>query len=445
MILFFDTETSGLPKDWNAPVSELDNWPRLVQIAWILCDYNGNRIESEDFIIIPESFKIPTESTKVHGITTKEALNEGISLNIVLNRFNSLIEKSDIIVAHNIAFDEKIIGAEFLRKGITSILDDKRKICTMKSSTDFCKIPGNYGYKWPKLSELHIKLFGEDFNEAHDASVDINATEKCFWELIRLKVLELNIQNNNTKANNIPVLDNLEEYIKQNNIQNIPLAPVAKALIYLDTKLTQTLPHDTIKKEIEFLNDIYTVRNDALQYEYKMNSKQSEFISLLNGKIISKYNESSILNKEHLKTVEDKKRMLHTFGLMATPKDKEIVPILYKYYVELYLDFIINNNSPLLELNEFKAIALKKHKNEPNSNCYIATMAYGDINHPNVILFRLFRDKILSTHTIGRYFIKLYYLISPYLVRFCIKNHNIVNHTRKFLDYLLENYIKIKI
>ena len=40
-----------------------------------------------------------------------------------------------------------------------------------------------HGYKWPKLSELHIRLFGEDFDEAHDAAMDINATEKCFWKI----------------------------------------------------------------------------------------------------------------------------------------------------------------------------------------------------------------------------------------------------------------------
>ncbi|MHA7056780.1 hypothetical protein ACWGOQ_0006140 [Aquimarina sp. M1] len=62
-----------------------------------------------------------------------------------------------------------------------------KKLCTMLTSTNYCKISGNYGYKWPTLSELHIKLFGEDFEGAHDASADIMATEKCFWEMKRLE------------------------------------------------------------------------------------------------------------------------------------------------------------------------------------------------------------------------------------------------------------------
>ena len=183
MYLFFDTETTGLPKNWKAPVTDLNNWPRMIQIAWIFCDNEGNRIESDDFIIKPENFTIPVEASRVHGISTEKAINEGVELETVLFKFSKLVEQADFIVAHNISFDEKIVGAELLRKGIESDFGRKRKLCTMHASTDYCRLLGPYGYKWPKLSELHIKLFGVDFDEAHDASVDINATEKCFWEM----------------------------------------------------------------------------------------------------------------------------------------------------------------------------------------------------------------------------------------------------------------------
>ena len=189
MYLFFDTETTGLPRDWNAPVTDLSNWPRMVQIGWILCDNEGNRVESDGYIIKPENFTIPVESSLVHGISTARAMSEGVSLERVLSQFEDLIERSDYIVGHNISFDEKIVGAEFLRKNIRSSFNNKRSLCTMKLSTDYCRIPGRYGYKWPTLSELHIKLFGEDFEEAHDASVDINATERSFWRLKQLGVI----------------------------------------------------------------------------------------------------------------------------------------------------------------------------------------------------------------------------------------------------------------
>lgn len=189
MYLFFDTETTGLPRNWKAPVTDLNNWPRMIQIAWVLCDNTGKRIETNDFIIKPENFTIPIEASRVHGITTEKAINEGRDLKEVLMMFQELIEEADFIVAHNISFDEKILGAELLRKEIQSSFEKKRKLCTMHSSTNYCGIPGPYGLKWPKLQELHIKLFGEEFEEAHDAAADINATEKCFWEMRKIGLI----------------------------------------------------------------------------------------------------------------------------------------------------------------------------------------------------------------------------------------------------------------
>jgi DNA polymerase III epsilon subunit-like protein len=189
MYLFFDTETTGLPRNWRAPVTDFDNWPRMVQIAWIFCDNNGKRIDTKTHVIKPENYTIPSEASKVHGITTELALREGKDLKAVLQEFNDLVDESNFIVAHNISFDEKIVGAELLRKNVSSDFNKKRKLCTMQASTNYCRIPGNYGYKWPTLSELHTKLFGIDFVGAHDAFADIDATEKCFWEMKKIGII----------------------------------------------------------------------------------------------------------------------------------------------------------------------------------------------------------------------------------------------------------------
>ena len=183
MYLFFDTETTGLPKNWKAPVTDTNNWPRMVQLAWLAYDSQGNRLEAKDYIIRPEGFTIPIEASRVHGISTEKALTEGVELTTVLEEFAAQINNATHIVAHNINFDEKIIGAEFHRKDIANSLFQKPRLCTMSNSTNYCKIPGQYGFKWPKLSELHIKLFGENFEEAHNAAADINATAKCFWRM----------------------------------------------------------------------------------------------------------------------------------------------------------------------------------------------------------------------------------------------------------------------
>jgi len=191
MYLFFDTETTGLPKSYKAKVEDVNNWPRMVQIAWSLYDEKKQEIEFMDFIIKPEGYTIPKEVSKIHRITTEMANEKGHNLADVLTKFADRIEKADYVIAHNISFDEKIVGAEFIRTNIAHNYHKKQKICTMQSSTNFCKISGNYGYKWPKLSELHTKLFNTDFEDAHNAAVDISATVRCFWKLIELKVIKL--------------------------------------------------------------------------------------------------------------------------------------------------------------------------------------------------------------------------------------------------------------
>jgi DNA polymerase-3 subunit epsilon len=152
----------------------------------MLFDKNGNLISEGNFIIKPDGFIIPNEASRIHGITTERAYTEGKDLLTVLQIFQNLIEQADFLVAHNMSFDEKIVGAEFLRNKMANNIASKRKICTMHGTTNFCKLDGPYGYKWPKLSELHYKLFRTGFEEAHNAAVDINATAKCFWELRKL-------------------------------------------------------------------------------------------------------------------------------------------------------------------------------------------------------------------------------------------------------------------
>ncbi|MEN8121004.1 MAG: 3'-5' exonuclease [Bacteroidota bacterium] len=189
MYLLFDTETTGLPKNYKAPVTDTDNWPRLVQIAWLTFDNDGNKIDNKDYIIKPLGFTIPNEASKLHGITTERAMEEGEDLDKVLSIFAEAIAKTDYLVAHNISFDEKIVGAEFVRKNFKTKWFSKKQICTMQASTNYCELPGKYGYKWPNLMELHKKLFGHGFEEAHNAAADISATGKCFWELKELGVI----------------------------------------------------------------------------------------------------------------------------------------------------------------------------------------------------------------------------------------------------------------
>ncbi|EOZ91285.1 DNA polymerase III epsilon subunit [Indibacter alkaliphilus LW1] len=191
MYIVFDTETTGLPRNYNAPMSDLDNWPRLVQIAWQLHAADGKLLSNNNFIVRPEGFTIPYNAEKVHGISTARAKKEGHDLAEVLGIFHEDVAKANFLVGHNIGFDINVVGAEFLRKEIPMQLTDMRELDTKDLSTDFCAIPGGKGgkYKWPTLTELHQKLFGEGFADAHDAAYDVDATAKCFFGLITQGVI----------------------------------------------------------------------------------------------------------------------------------------------------------------------------------------------------------------------------------------------------------------
>ena len=184
LLFFFDTETTGLPRDWNAPLRDLDNWPRLVQLAWLLCDDAGNELAAANRIIRPQGYLIPADAARVHGITTERALAEGVPLADALDEALPRIEEAACAIAHNVSFDEKILAAECLRLGRPHPLLQKKTRCTMKESTTFCALPGRYGdFKFPNLTELHRKLFNQTFADAHDALADVRACKAAYFEL----------------------------------------------------------------------------------------------------------------------------------------------------------------------------------------------------------------------------------------------------------------------
>jgi len=190
MYLIFDTETTGLPRTYHAPMSDVDNWPRVVQVAWQLHDGKGALLSQKNYIIRPEGFTIPYNAEKVHGISTQRALEEGQDLREILDIFLTDLVQARYVVGHNIGFDVHVVGAEFLRASLQMPFEEKIELDTKDISTDFCALPGGKGgkYKWPTLTELHQKLFGNGFDDAHDAAYDVDATARCFFGLIAQQI-----------------------------------------------------------------------------------------------------------------------------------------------------------------------------------------------------------------------------------------------------------------
>lgn len=190
MYLIFDTETTGLPKNWNAPITDTDNWPRCIQIAWQLHDEMGNLVDHQDYLVKPEGFNIPYDAEKIHGISTALAEQDGVPMAEVLEKFNTAMARAKFIVGQNVGFDVNIMGAEFHRFAVENTLQELPVLDTCTEETAvLCQIPGGRGgkFKLPTLTELHQYLFGEPFGEAHNATADVEATTRCFLELLRRK------------------------------------------------------------------------------------------------------------------------------------------------------------------------------------------------------------------------------------------------------------------
>lgn len=198
MFLFFDNETTGLPKDYRAPITDLDNWPRVTQFAFAVYNAQGNLVTNAQSLVKPDGWEIPKEPFFTNNnMSTERCEEHGVPMSHLLEPFISIIKDCEYMIAHNISFDYKVLGAEMLRYNFSS---EKKltQICTMMKSTKYCNLPGSRGPKWPKLEELHEKLFGSKPEGAHDAMNDVMTTVKCFFELKRLGVISLEPVTNET-------------------------------------------------------------------------------------------------------------------------------------------------------------------------------------------------------------------------------------------------------
>lgn len=186
MILFFDTETNGLPSDYKANYTLPGAWPDLLQLAYIVCDDDRNIIEQHSiYIRQPNDFRFDAKAQSVHNIT-QEQLDAGMDKEAALIAFFQALSKCSEVVAHNLDFDKKVVLANWYQLTMNTPALTIIQTCTMKSDEviEFMGLK-----KWPRLSALYKKLFKKDFANAHNALNDVLALKDCYFELKARSIL----------------------------------------------------------------------------------------------------------------------------------------------------------------------------------------------------------------------------------------------------------------
>ncbi|QFR38722.1 3'-5' exonuclease [Candidatus Gracilibacteria bacterium 28_42_T64] len=189
-IFVFDTETTGFI---NKKETNLDLQPKVIQFAGIMGDLtNGKFIEEKRVnILINPKTPIPYASSEVHHIYDID-IKKAPFIEDVIDEILEYINEPDMIIGHNIEYDQDMIKLELKRQALEYKYKPKQVFCTMKSTVNFCALEGNgKRFKYPKLGELHKKLFSEYFIGAHDAITDVEATLRCFIELVNNNTIQV--------------------------------------------------------------------------------------------------------------------------------------------------------------------------------------------------------------------------------------------------------------
>lgn len=196
MYLFFSIETNGMIKNHSLTMDEVDNYPRIIALSYVLTNLEGKVIESFVSLIKPEGWEVPRFKFFVdNGLTTEICDKNGVKIKNAMAKFNAALNKASYKVAHNIAFDDPVIGAEMIRLGYdVEPYKNKPSFCTMLNTINWCdlRFPDGNGHRLPMLDDLHNKIFGTDIKLNYNGKYDINALVGCFFELKRRGVITLN-------------------------------------------------------------------------------------------------------------------------------------------------------------------------------------------------------------------------------------------------------------
>lgn len=191
MYLIFDCSPIQKPNNYQALFSDVQQWPRMIHLSWILLNEELKPVEDFDCIIKPEGFKLTPGIIKYAQLEEGEVERRGIDLEPVLDQFTESAAKAEFIFAHNLNANENILAAEYVRFKKSIQFFKKKRFCLMEEGTYYCKIPNKGGgYKWPTLTELHVNCFQKGYSPSGNARADVIAAARCFIKMKKTGKLE---------------------------------------------------------------------------------------------------------------------------------------------------------------------------------------------------------------------------------------------------------------
>lgn len=182
-LLFIDTETTGLPKNWTSPISEEENWPHAVQVSWIIYDLNNKEVCRQNHYVQIGDIKINPVAMQIHGITPAFLKDNGQEPNDILRLLEAdLLKYKPWVIGHFIKLDYFVLGAAYYRLGLPNPLAVLPVFCTMQATKNLVHNPWLQSLR---LNDLYKALFHQDQPQSHNAMKDAEATAKCFYELLQ--------------------------------------------------------------------------------------------------------------------------------------------------------------------------------------------------------------------------------------------------------------------
>jgi len=205
-LLFVDTETSGLPKNWDIPYDQDEHWPHIVQVAWLVYTKSGKFVKESTFYIQATNFEISPASYNVHGLDKSFLLKHGLSRQEVMQKLQEDLDHyQPLVVGHYVKLDYHMLGVSFYRCGLSNPLPSLPTFCTMKATEDYIRYPFR---RYLGLGELYKRLFQKTLQQQHHALSDARATADCFFAMLKKgSISEESIQLQQSRSQTVSAAD----------------------------------------------------------------------------------------------------------------------------------------------------------------------------------------------------------------------------------------------